>query len=226
MTLNYFEDSEVRLIKSNVDDESVALSAWVSTYGAEAEERLSSTRVPGLINYLMREKHETPFENAGSITFYCKTPIFIAREHFRHRIGWSYNEVSGRYSELKPHFFLPPVGRPLIQYGKVGEYTFKPGTIEQEETVRESLVEASEAGWKNYVTMKDAGVANEVARMALTTNWMTEYYCTCNPRSLLHFLNLRTASNAQQEIQSLAGKMENIFKDLMPLTYQAWKDNQ
>lgn len=224
--LEFFEDSEVRLIKSNVDDASVAMAAWVSTYGAEAETRLQDKdKVTGLIKYLMRNQHETPFENAGSITMYVKTPMFIGEEHLRHRIGWSYNKISGRYSEFKPHFYLPPTDRPLIQTGKVGNYTFEVGDMEMAAITRTTIMENSETAWSRYTMLKDAGVANEVARMVLPSNLMTEYYCTCNPRSLMHFLNLRTAPNAMLEIRSVANKMQKILAKEMPITYAAFKEN-
>lgn len=222
--INFMEESTVRLIKSNVDDASVALAAWVSTYGGDAEERINnSERITGLINYLMRNKHETPFENAGSMTFYVQTPIFVQREAFRHRIGWSYNEMSGRYAEYQPNFYIPSFERPLQQIGKVGNYTFESGTIEQQDTVRKNYQTQSVSAWNSYLYMKNAGIANEVARGVLPTNLMTQYYCTCNPRSLMHFLSLRTADNALQEIQDVARKMETIFADAMPITYEAYK---
>lgn len=222
--VNFFEDSEVRLVKSNCDDDAVALAAWVSTYGLEADERLSNRpKVEGLINYLMRENHETPFENAGSLTFYIKTPIFVAREFFRHRIGWSYNEISGRYAQFEPNFYLPPVTRPVIQTGKVGNYTFEPGEDDIQIVLsRTAVMENSQEAWVRYMTLKEAGVANEVARMVLPVNLMTEFIATCNPRSLMHFLGLRTAPNALLEIRSVANQMEKLWQPTMPITHEAY----
>lgn len=221
----FLEDSDVRLVKSNVDDASVAMAAWVSTYGVEAEERLKDTkRVEGLIKYLMRENHETPFENAGSMTWFIKTPMDIGEEHLRHRIGWSYNKISGRYAELPNEFYLPPVSRPLVQTGKVGNYTFAPGEDSMVAITRATIMENSQTAWTRYQTLKQAGVANEVARWVLPSNLMTQYYATCNPRSLMHFLKLRLAPNAKQEIQSIARKMEDAWAKEMPMTYAVWKE--
>lgn len=224
--INFLENSEVRLIKSNLDDESVAMAAWVSTYGQEAEERLKDKpKVAGLINFLMRERHETPFENAGSITFFVKTPMDIGEEHLRHRIGWSFSKISGRYSELPAEFYLPAPSRPLVQRGKVGQYDFTDGGLDMAAITRAAIMENSQAAWTRYQTLKQAGVANEVARWVLPSNLMTQYYCTCNARSLMHFLDLRTAPNAKLEIQEVARKMETFFEQEMPLTHAAWKAN-
>lgn len=224
--VEFLEDVEVRLIKSNVDDASVAMAAWVSTYGVDAEERLNDRgRVEGLIKYLMRERHETPFENAGSMTFFFKVPMDIGEEHLRHRIGWSFNKISGRYAQFPPEFFLPPVRRPLIQTGKVGNYKFVPGPDDLVAITRANLMDNSIASWNRYMALKEAGVANEVARWVLPSNLMTQYYATCNPRSLMHFLGLRSAPNAKAEIQAVANKLEEIWAKEMPLTHAAWVEN-
>src|SRR5690606_17204941 len=113
----FVESSTVELIKTNACDEDVAHAAWVSNFGDEARDR-DTSRIAGLINFLYRERHMSPFEH-GSFTFFVDTPIFVAREFMRHRTA-SYNETSGRYKELEPRFYMAPDDRPLVQEGKVG----------------------------------------------------------------------------------------------------------
>ena len=138
----------------------------------------------------------------------------------RHRT-FSFNEYSGRYSEMKPRFYVP-AQRPMIQSGKIGSYTFVPGTQEQETEVINSLHEQSENAWNSYMHLKEQGVANEVARMVLPVNIMTEFYATVNPRNLMHFLDLRADEQALFEIRQVAYAMKDIFAEVMPLTYEAY----
>ena len=110
-------ESTVELIKHNASDEDVAFAAWVSNFASEARER-PTDHIAGLINFLYREKHMSPFEH-GSFTFFVDTPIFVAREFMRHRT-WSYNEASGRYKLLEGRLYITPLTRPQVQKGKVG----------------------------------------------------------------------------------------------------------
>lgn len=118
-------DVTVQLVDANASDKSVAMSARISTGGASVDEAKDA----GLINYLMRDRHGTPFEH-NSFTFRIEAPIFVFREFMRHRIA-SYNEESGRYKELDPVFYIPDVERKLIQIGKTGAYEFVAGDDEQ-----------------------------------------------------------------------------------------------
>lgn len=215
--------SKVELIDTNASDLQVARAAWVSTVGEDAREK-ENGRVEGLINFLWREKHTSPFEH-GSWTFLVNTPIFVAREAMRHRTG-AYNEWSGRYSDLKPEFYLPSADRPLRQVGKVGQYSFEPGTSDQYAILQTHFRGVCQRAWDGYMAMKEAGIANEVARDVLPVGIFTTYYVTMNTRNLMHFLDLRTAPNALEEIRRVAGIMEASFKERMPLTYKAWKDNK
>lgn len=230
MTVQFFNESEVQLIKTNSTDEDVARAAWVSTLGEDALD-YDPARMSGLINYLMRDRHGSPFEH-GSFTFFVKTPLFVRSEFHRHRVGWSYNEESGRYSKMKPHFYTIPEGRKLTQSGKPGHYVFAPGTEEQFELVRGFQEISAIDAYSFYERMLDRGVAKEVARMHLPLHLMTSFYATCNPRSLMHFLGLRTKhedatfpSNPQFEINDVASKMEAEFEKQMPITYAAWQKN-
>src|SRR5689334_6653052 len=181
-----------------------------------------------MINYLMRDRHGSPFEHS-SMTFLVTAPIFVFREFHRHRVGWSYNEESGRYRELQPVFYVPGPDRDLQQVGKPGHYTFVPGTEEQRATVTEATATAYAAAHAAYRRMLEAGVAREVARTVLPVGTYSSMYATCNARSLMAFLSLRTRredatfpSFPQREIELVAERMEEHFARLMPITHAAF----
>lgn len=224
-------DMDVLLYKTNASDLDVARAAWVSTKGEEATD-MDSNRVPGLINYLMKDKHGSPFEH-NSFTFVISCPIFVVREFHRHRAGWSYNEESGRYTQLKPVFYSPTDDRNLTQTGKPGHYQFSPGTYSQVKNTQGTLRRHSQRAWDEYTQLLDDGVAKEVARMVLPLNVYTTFWATCNARSLMHFLSLRTEnedalfpSHPQREIAMVADKMEVQFANAMPLTWKSWNENR
>lgn len=219
MNLKFDNQMHVHLEKHDVSDIDVARAAWVSNYGADAREK-DAGKVKGLINYLYRNKHMSPFEH-GQMTFFIEVPIFVAREWMRHRT-WSYNEWSGRYAELEPHFYVPSEARPLVQHGKVGEYTFVEGTADQHDYMTTATQQAYENAWGAYQNMLSAGIAKEVARNVLPVGIYTKFYATVNPRNLMAFLSLRTDPTALEEIRVAAEAVELIFKDLMPLTHAAY----
>ncbi len=185
----------------------------------------------GLINMLTRDRHGSPFEHVG-LTVYVKAPIFVFREWHRHRIA-SYNEMSGRYTKLLPEFYVPNAERPLLQVGKPGAYTFEPGTAAQHQMVVENLKRNSEDSWRRYEYLLGLDVAKEVARAVLPVNIYSQMYCTMNIRALTNFLSLRTASPEhaifasfpQREISYGADKLEAIFADKFPWSYEAWDRN-
>jgi thymidylate synthase (FAD) len=215
------------------DDAGICNAARVSTLGELAAlDEACPTKNAGLINYLMRDRHGSPFEH-GSMTFLVKAPIFVFREFMRHRVGFSYNEESGRYKKLAPEFYTPAPGRKLAQTGKPGHYTFTEGTPEQHDVVLDNLMTASLTAYAAYEDMLANGVAREVARMCLPVNIYSSAYVTCNPRSLMHFLGLRThredalfVSHPQREIEMAAEQMEDAFKGLFPQTWKAFEANR
>ena len=221
-------DVTVELVDSMGNDDAVVKAMLVSTQGAESLEAEASF---GRINFLMKNRHGTPFEH-NSMVFYIEAPIFVFREFHRHRIGWSYNEMSGRYRELPPTFYVPGNERPLVQEGKPGAYTFVPGTNRQQQQVFNELTEAYLAAHTTYTFLLGIGVAKEVARACLPVATFSAMYATCNARSLMAFLSLRTKregskfpSYPQREIEMVAEKMEAHFETLFPLTYQAFNEN-
>lgn len=223
-------DMTVELVKSSASDADVIWAARVSTAGEQSLEEIGEdpARSAGLINYLARERHGSPFEHT-SMTFFVSAPIFVFREFMRHRIA-SYNEESGRYRELNPVFYVPDADRKLVQIGKAGSYTFIEGTKEQFEITQAAMKETYILAYQQYQVMLEAGVAREVARAVLPVGLYSSMYVTMNARALMNFLSLRTAregshfpSYPQREIEMVAEKMEAEFAKLMPLTYGAFE---
>ena len=223
-------DVTVELVKSSASDSDVVWAARVSTAGEKSIEAAAEDpeRSAGLIRYLMRERHGTPFEH-NSMTFLVTAPIFVFREFHRHRAGWSYNEESGRYHDLSPVFYIPGLDRKLAQQGKPGRYEFVDGTPEQHGLVVDATKRVCTAAYTAYQRMLAAGVAREVARIVLPVTTYSSMYATCNARSLMHFLSLRTKrpdsaypSYPQREIEMVAERMEEHFARLMPITYGAF----
>jgi len=223
-------DMTVELVKASASDADVIWAARVSTAGEQSLDEIGEdpARSAGLINYLARERHGSPFEHT-SMTFFISAPIFVFREFMRHRIA-SYNEESGRYRELSPVFYIPDADRKLIQIGKAGAYTFVDGTQEQLDITQAAMKEAYTLAYKQYQVMLDAGIAREVARAVLPVGLYSSMYVTMNARALMNFLSLRTAregshfpSYPQREIEMVAEKMEVEFARLMPLTHAAFE---
>lgn len=226
-------DVTVELVKHTASDADVLFAARVSTLGEQSLDELGKDpeRSAGLINYLMRDRHGSPFEHT-SMTFLITAPIFVFREFMRHRVGWSYNEESGRYRELQPVFYVPAGDRKIVQQGRPGRYEFVDGTYEQHALTFDAMVTAYHHAYAAYQKMLAAGVAREVARSVLPVGLYSSMYATCNARSLMHFLGLRTTheqaairSYPQREIEMVGEQMEAHWAQLMPLTYTAFNNN-
>ena len=228
--IQFRDDVSVELVKSSASDADVIWAARVSTAGDKSLEDVGAdpAKSEGLINYLARERHGSPFEHT-SMTFFISAPIFVFREFMRHRIA-SYNEESGRYRELRPVFYVPSKDRKLVQVGKPGAYSFVEGTAEQHQMTVDAIKETCTLAYKNYQKLLSAGVAREVARAVLPVTLYSSMYVTMNARALMNFLSLRTAregshfpSYPQREIEMVAEKMEAEFAKLMPITYGAFQ---
>jgi thymidylate synthase (FAD) len=208
----------VTLVNASASDDMVAMAAWVS-HDADSEDRLNNhEQVKKLIDFLYRNKHLSPFEH-GLFTFKIDAPLFVAREFFRHRTA-SYNEVSGRYTEMAPRFYAATVARE--QHGKPGDYYFEDGSNEQTAIYLQTKRKAVKKAWKTYQDRLEAGIAKEQAREELPLSLMTQWYVTMNPRNLMQFLTLRNEKHALKEIQDVAVQMEKILKSQMPYTYAAY----
>jgi thymidylate synthase (FAD) len=181
-----------------------------------------SPKDEGLIRFLVRERHGSPFEH-GYFRFLVKAPLFVVREHHRHRAGHSYNEWSGRYSKMEAQFYVPEFVR--TQVGKPGAYTFEPVDEETREATRREIAENADRAFEAYERMLELGVAKEVARAVLPLSTYTKYYWSCNPRSLMHFCSLRNHESAQYEIRQYAAAAESFLEKLMPVTHAAFVAN-
>ena len=213
-------------------DLSVIAAARVSN-GARYEEASKGLEADQkLINYLVRHRHGTPFEHA-TFQFYVKAPLFVVREWQRHRMA-SYNEISGRYVEFKEEFYIPDKFRMQSKSNKQGSFfptdddvaKYAHITVDTwDEQNRQWLIEWCETAFAAYNTYLGSGMAKEMARMILPLNLYSQFYFTVNARSLMNFLSLRSAEDAQWEIRQYAIAMKGMFRGVMPMTYQAWEDN-
>lgn len=228
MTIEFREHSSVRLIRAQADDQMIADDARLST-GTDTD----PARTAGLVRALMRERHGTPFE-APQFCFEIEAPIFVAREAHRHRIA-SISEMSGRYVELQPVFWVPPRERPLMQKpgSKQMAYELVPGTDEQWRNARFWIEASAQQAWANYQAMLADGVVKEVARVVLPTSVFTRWRLRMNLRSTLNFLSLRVRvredeaqplfpSRPQLEIDEVARQMEDIVGRHCPVALEAF----
>ena len=210
----------VRLDGCLADDLSVVNSARVS-FGRRSDALEDADT--GLINFLMRERHGTPFEH-NAFRFHIKCPIFVAREWFRHRIG-SFNEFSARYSEVPNEFFVPEPEEVRTQVGKPGAYRFE-SMSDADAMHAVKLIETVNAlAYGSYEAMIESGVAKELARVVLPVGMYTQFYWTVNARSLMNFLSLRTHDTAQYDIRKYANAVHQLAAPVMPVTFAAWEEN-
>jgi thymidylate synthase (FAD) len=210
----------VRLDDAMADDLSVVNGARVS-FARRKEDMDESDE--GLIRFLMRDRHGTPFEH-NSFRFHIRCPIFVAREWFRHRVG-SFNEFSMRYAKATDDFYVPEPEDVRTQVGKPGAYSFDPVPPEVAETTREELQAVYAAAYDTYQRLVELGVARELARCVLPVGAYTEFYWTVNARSLMNFVSLRAAETAQREIRRYAEACETFLAEKMPITYDAFVAN-
>ena len=228
MSTLFTSELTVKLIDGMGSDDAIIRAARVST--GNDEEELSPEKRAGLINYLAKKRHGSPFEHTA-FTFYVEAPIFVFREFMRHRIA-SYNETSARYRKMDPKFYIYPADRPLVQEGSGAHPKLVTGSEELTTLVEEEIRAVGEFAWIAYDRMLEAGAANEVARAVLPVNLYSSMYVTVNARALMNFLSLRIddegntfETKPQWEIQKVAEQMEAIFKQHFPITWDAWNRN-
>jgi thymidylate synthase (FAD) len=228
-SLTFRSDMKVDLMQSLGGDHSVIAAARVSTDIQKSEQAWEGEASAGLINFLMKNRHMSPFEHVA-LTVRVEAPIFVFREWHRHRTQ-SYNEMSGRYTELMPWFYVPGPERPLQQVGKPGAYEFVPGDDEQQECVNREFRYSCREAWGSYQRMLRKGIAKEIAVRVLPTTTYSIMYATFNLRNALQFLSLRTKdleslfpSFPQYEIEKCANQVEDIVQSVSPLTHRAWAD--
>ena len=219
-TIPVLDHGFVRLDDAMADDLSVANGARVSF--ARRKEELDESD-EGLIRFLMRERHGTPFEH-NAFRFHVRCPLFVAREWFRHRMS-SFNEFSMRYAKATDDFYVPEAADVRSQVGKPGAYSFEPVSDELAETTRAELQAVYEHAYETYERLVEQGVARELARSVIPVGAYTEFYWTLNARSLMNFVSLRAADAAQLEIRRYAEAVERLFAERMPVTHAAFVAN-
>lgn len=207
------------LVQSAGDDQTIVDAARVSV---RSESDRLGERDLGLIKFLLKNRHTSPFEHVTA-TFLVDAPIFVAREWMRHRTQ-SYNEVSGRYSVLQMRFYAPEAGRPLLQKGKPGEYTYVTGEPSHRILLLDSFNDACHRAQQEYTALLEAGVAKEVARMVLPVNTYTSWYATANLLNWMRFLSLRTHETAMYEIRTLAEQVEGALFNVAPFAMEAYEE--
>jgi thymidylate synthase (FAD) len=207
----------VRLDAVMADDLSVVNAARVSF--ARHKDAMDASD-EGLIRFLLRERHGTPFEH-NSFRFHIRCPIFVAREWFRHRIG-SFNEFSMRYAKATDDFYVPEADDVRTQVGKPGAYRFEPVSDELAEQAREELQAVYEHAFATYERLVEAGVARELARAVMPVGAYTQFFWTVNARALMNFVSLRNSEFAQLEIRRYAEAVEAFFAEKMPVTHAAF----
>ena len=208
----------VRLVDSMGGDDAIVQAARES-YG-QGTSKVSQDR--GLIRYLMRHRHTTPFEMV-EFKFHCKMPIFVARQWVRHRTA-NINEYSLRYSEARDEFYMPDPEHiqfqsALNKQGRMGEVP-----TELKQKVLDSFKEISERSFAIYSELNEAGVARELARSILPVNLYTEWYWKNDLHNLLHFVGLRSDSHAQYEIRVFSDAMAESVKAVAPFAWEAYQD--
>lgn len=223
--IQFSSDITVKLVRSMASDDMVVQAAQVSAKGENNPETVPAR----LINALLKGRHGSPFEHTA-FTFFVEAPIFVFREWQRHRIS-SFNEMSGRYTELKPKFYVPDDDRPVVNVGTKMKPIFEADDYALERS-RGSLYTISSDSWAHYQMLLADDVANEVARMVLPLNVYSQMYWTVNARSLMNFLSLRVESDdstyrsyPQYEIDVTARKVEDAFAHHMPATHKTFVDN-
>lgn len=178
--------------------------------------RKGETQDKRLINYLMQHRHETPLEMAD-ISLVVKCPIFVARQWMRHRMA-SYNEISGRYVELKEEVYIPENLRGTSASNKQSS-----GAELHDDALLDAYRYATSTALETYRMLLEAGVAREMARAVLPVATYTEFWCKMNLRAAFNFISLRNAPDAQYEIRIYAEHIEAMIAQFFPVVYEAWK---
>lgn len=211
-------DAMPRLVAEGQTADSAIVQAARVSYGVGTK-KVSEDR--GLIRYLLRHRHTTPFEMV-EFKFHCAMPIFVARQWIRHRTA-NVNEYSGRYSVMPDRFYRP-----------AAESVRKQSTVNRQggdqpidlATADEFLayLDRAEAVYSEYLALAEKGVARELARIALPQSLYTEWYWKCDLHNILRFLSLRMDAHAQAEIQDYARAMHALIEPIVPMTVEAFRD--
>jgi thymidylate synthase (FAD) len=211
----------VHLEDSMGTDLHIVNNARVS-FDQESDEFTAKER--GLLNFLMRERHGSPWESVV-FRFDVKAPIFVIREWQRHRVG-SFNEQSARYSQVPDHYYVPERDHLRQQVGKPGSYSFEPITDDSAADEAIALLETTQReAFDAYHRMLELGLAKELARTVLPVGMFSRMKWTVNLRALFNFLSLRNDEHAQREIRDYAVAVEQLAKSVVPVAFDVFEEN-
>ena len=210
----------VRLVDYLGSDERIVQAARVS-YG---EGTKSYREDRGLIHYLLRNSHTSPFEQVN-FTFHLKMPIFVARQWIRHRTA-RVNEISGRYSVMKDEFYLPD-GEHIAEQSEDNKQgrSAEPVCVDLQRKVRNVFENHQKHAYDTYEELLELGIARELARIDLPLSLYTELYWQMDLRNLLHFLHLRVDPHAQYEIRAFGIQILEIAKKVCPIACEAFEEH-
>jgi thymidylate synthase (FAD) len=217
--IKLLDHGHVRLVESMGSDLSVVRNARVS-YDAEWRTGKDAGKDEKLIDYLVKNKHTSPFESV-TFTFDVKAPIFVFRQWHRHRT-WAFNEISARYAELPEEFYVPE----LSDITKQSDSNKQMRTGEQHpnaEGWRREIRDLCSTSFEVYREMLDAGVPRELARSVLPLGTYSHMFATVNLHNLMHFLSLRLHPHAQKEIRVYAEAMLQLIEPVVPVSVAAMK---
>lgn len=219
--IDVLDHGYVRLVDSMGSDLSIVRAARVS-YDAEWRVGEDEGKDAKLINYLMKNKHTSPFESV-TFTFEVKAPLFVFRQWHRHRT-WSFNEVSARYAELPEEFYVPDVSQITTQSASNKQMR----TTEQHpkaEDVAGTMRIYNEAAFEFYRQMLEEGIPRELARTILPLATYSHMFATVDLHNLFHFLRLRLHEHAQYEIRVYAEAMLELIEPIVPVAVKAFKES-
>lgn len=217
--MEFRDQSTVTLIDHMGSDARIVEAARVSTRGEASRGQESDE---GLIRYLLRNGHWSPFEHPVA-TFLIETPLFARSQIIRHS-SFSFNEESARYRQMRARFYVPPSHRPLVQTGKPGAYVMEPATAGTAGLTRAAMQRQAAAAWSEYQHLLDLGVTREIARAVLPQHLITSFYMTGSLRSWIHFLSVRDDVHAQYETRMVAQAVRAELEVLFPVAMAAEKE--
>lgn len=216
--LKVLDHGFVRVVDKMGTDSSIVQAARIS-YG-DGTKHTSQDR--SLIRYLMRHKHTSPFEMC-EIKLHIKMPIFVARQWIRHRTA-NINEYSARYSLMPDEFYIPAEKDIALQSVDNKQGRGEALSHEDARQVKQLIEEQSKSAYAAYEKMLERGVARELARVVLPQNIYTQFYWKCDLHNLLHLIALRSHPTAQFEVREYSNAIEEIVKEWVPITYEAFVD--
>lgn len=209
-------NGSVLLVDTMGTDLTVVNAARVSYEGNSS--KFDTEKDGKLLRYLLKNGHWSPLEHA-SMTFLVSAPIFVARQWMRHW-SWSFNEVSGRYREMKDKFYFPATWRKQAKVNKQASE----GAIEHTLDIDNEFEDALSVAYTTYKRLLASGVSREQARSILPMGTFTEFYATANLRDILNFIAVRDDSHAQLEMQYLAGWVGRHVMNMFPHVWAAWQE--